>query len=246
MSSWRLDCCGSRSSPPFIPLRFDFFVKSSRTNIDFSSTPYKGSQQSMIDIMAFLTVLPGKAGEVLATIRSGEAFTASRPASPLVGIWTSEFGELNQIVLLFRSEDKDQADRLPASPLIRGPFILSSEIRMLRRQEPARSPAGKGNIYELRRYAFQPGSADRFFPLLSAALPARERYSKIVSWWRPATGETEQVLHLWSYRDLSDRARARAAALEDPNWQAFLSNALPVLRTMQSTVLIPAPFSPMQ
>ena len=44
----------------------------------------------------------------------------------------------------------------------------------------------------------------------------------------------------------NERAAARSKALADPDWQAFLGKALPLLVTMQSTVLIPTPASPMK
>jgi hypothetical protein len=33
---------------------------------------------------------------------------------------------------------------------------------------------------------------------------------------------------------------------QEPEWQAFLGKAMPLLANMQSIVLIPAPFSPMR
>jgi len=39
---------------------------------------------------------------------------------------------------------------------------------------------------------------------------------------------------------------ARAAALQDPAWQAFLPKGPPNLQEMTSTVLIPTPISPLQ
>jgi NIPSNAP len=53
-------------------------------------------------------------------------------------------------------------------------------------------------------------------------------------------------VHLWVYKDLNERAAARSKALADPDWQAFLGKALPLLISMQSTVLIPTPVSPMK
>src|ERR687887_568071 len=46
--------------------------------------------------------------------------------------------------------------------------------------------------------------------------------------------------------NIYELAAARAKALGDPDWQAFLGKALPLLMSMQSTVLIPTSVSPMK
>jgi hypothetical protein len=51
---------------------------------------------------------------------------------------------------------------------------------------------------------------------------------------------------MWVYRDLNDRAAARAKMATEPDWQTFLGKALPLLASMQAIVLIPASFSPMR
>jgi hypothetical protein len=53
-------------------------------------------------------------------------------------------------------------------------------------------------------------------------------------------------VHLWVYKDLNERAAARAKALADPEWQTFLGKAMPLLVHMQAVVLIPTPASPMK
>jgi predicted amidophosphoribosyltransferase len=67
-----------------------------------------------------------------------------------------------------------------------------------------------------------------------------------VCYWETVVGQLNEAVHLWVYKDLNERAAARAKALQDPDWQAFLAKALPLLVSMQSTVLIPTPVSPMK
>jgi hypothetical protein len=45
---------------------------------------------------------------------------------------------------------------------------------------------------------------------------------------------------------LNARAEARAAALKDPAWQEFLGKNLSLLEDMSSTVMLPAPHSPLR
>ena len=77
-------------------------------------------------------------------------------------------------------------------------------------------------------------------------LPSREKYSRNVCYWQTEAGQLNEAVHLWVYKDLSERAAARSKALADPEWQAFLGKALPLLVNMQSVVLIPTPVSPMK
>ena len=58
--------------------------------------------------------------------------------------------------------------------------------------------------------------------------------------------QLNEVVHVWAYRDLNDRAAVRGKVLQDPEWQAFLSKATPLLIEMRSIALIPAPSSPMK
>jgi len=53
-------------------------------------------------------------------------------------------------------------------------------------------------------------------------------------------------VHMWAYKDLNERAIVRASAVADPDWQAFLGRATPLLLEMKSVILVPAPSSPMK
>jgi len=64
--------------------------------------------------------------------------------------------------------------------------------------------------------------------------------------WQTEAGQLNEVVHMWVYRDLNDRAAARAKMAQEPEWQSFLGKSTPLLATMQSIVLIPAPFSPLR
>jgi hypothetical protein len=54
------------------------------------------------------------------------------------------------------------------------------------------------------------------------------------------------VCHLWAYPDLNARAEARGAAMKDPAWQEFLKKGPPLLEEMHSTIMLPAPHSPLK
>jgi NIPSNAP len=77
-------------------------------------------------------------------------------------------------------------------------------------------------------------------------LPSREKYSKIVGLWQTEAGQPNEVCHIWAYPSLSARAEARGAAMKDPAWQEFLTKGPPLLEEMHSTIMLPAPHSPLK
>jgi hypothetical protein len=109
------------------------------------------------------------------------------------------------------------------------------------------APASTGNIYEFRNYRTKTaGVVKQWLEIFTAALPAREKYSRIVGLWQTEAGQPNEVCHIWAYRSLDARAEARAGALKDPTWQEFLGKSAPLLEEMHSTIMLPAPHSPLK
>jgi len=67
-----------------------------------------------------------------------------------------------------------------------------------------------------------------------------------VGLWQTQMGQLNEVVHLWVFRDLNERAEARAKLGLEPAWQEFLSKSTPLLAHMQAIILNPAPHSPMK
>jgi hypothetical protein len=131
-------------------------------------------------------------------------------------------------------------------PLIR-PMLMRQDVRLLNALRAPVAPASTGNIYEFRNYRAKPaGAAKQWLDAFTAVLPAREKYSKIVGLWQTEAGQPNEICHIWAYPDLNARAETRAAALKDPAWQEFLGKNLSLLEDMSSTVMLPAPHSPLR
>jgi hypothetical protein len=77
-------------------------------------------------------------------------------------------------------------------------------------------------------------------------MPVRENYSKNVGLWQTQIGQLDEVVHMWVYRDLNDRAAVRAKVKEDQEWQAFLAKGNALLLEMKSVVLNPTANSAMK
>ncbi len=51
---------------------------------------------------------------------------------------------------------------------------------------------------------------------------------------------------LWRYDSYAEREEKRARLQADERWQAFLRKVQPLMRTQQSRILVPTPFSPLR
>ncbi|HET6926442.1 MAG TPA: NIPSNAP family protein, partial [Hyphomicrobiaceae bacterium] len=123
---------------------------------------------------------------------------------------------------------------------------VRQDIRLLNAVREPAAPAQKPNVYELRCYRARPGGAKQWLDLFTSALPAREKYSRIVGLWATEAGQPNEVCHIWAYADLNARTATRAAVAKDPAWQNFLKSSTGLLDEMHSMIMLPAPHSPLQ
>ena len=130
-------------------------------------------------------------------------------------------------------------------PQIR-PMMMAQENKILSAELPLKPPASDGNVYELRWYRAGPGRAGEWLGHFKGIMPMREKYSKSVGVCQTQAGQLNEVVHLWAYSDLNDRAAVRSKVMQDPEWQAFLGKATPILLEMKSIVMNPSPHSPMK
>ena len=55
------------------------------------------------------------------------------------------------------------------------------------------------------------------------ALPVQQKYlGNLIGFFQTEIGTLNQVVHLWGFADLDDRARRRAEMAKDPAWHDFL------------------------
>ena len=95
-------------------------------------------------------------------------------------------------------------------------------------------------IYEVRTYTLKPGSVAKFEENFAAALPHREKYSKLGAFWHTEIGPLNQVIHVWPYESVEERNSIREEAGKDPNWPP--ANDPDMYVSMNSEIFIPAPF----
>ena len=67
----------------------------------------------------------------------------------------------------------------------------------------------------------------------------RGDYSQLFGFWYTEAGPLNQVVHIWPYESLEERAQVRAKAVEDGVWPP---NNTEFVLNMNSEIFLPAPF----
>jgi hypothetical protein len=100
-------------------------------------------------------------------------------------------------------------------------------------------------IIDHRTYNVRPGKLNEYLNLYQTeAFPLQRKYlGHCVGWYvSNDIGPLSQVVHMWAFEDLNDRAERRARMLADPAWGRFLAKATDCLVNMENKILSPAPF----
>jgi hypothetical protein len=210
----------------------------------------------MIFELSIDTAIPGHAARIVDLVRDVR-LPHSGKRGAVQGVWTSEFGPVNQVVQMWAYENlagwSAAQDALAADEGFQAQYVqplrthaTEQERRLLRAQKPFRLDIEPGHFYELRMYSLVPGGIPRFVQPMLDILPLREKYSINMGVWAPLTGDINQLVHMWAYRDLAHRTAVRGGIAKEPEWKAYLDVIFPLITRMQCTILMPAPFSPVR
>src|SRR5215471_14306927 len=85
-------------------------------------------------------------------------------------------------------------------------------------------------IYEIRTYGIVPGSLAEVEKRYGEAYERRKKYSPLTAFLHTEIGPLNEIIHVWGYKDLSERARIRAEAAKDPNWPPKISEFIKAMR----------------
>src|ERR1700752_1419018 len=101
-------------------------------------------------------------------------------------------------------------------------------------------------IYELRTYTVLPGTVDDM--VKAASTVSRDirgdNFGKLEGYWSTEIGPLNQVLHMWSYSDLNERARLRAELAKNSRWTGEYLPLICPLLMRQEVRLLNAPKPP--
>ncbi len=101
-------------------------------------------------------------------------------------------------------------------------------------------------IVEERIYTLAIGKTQEFLALYQAEGLAIQKpiLGRLFGYFTTEFGPLNQIIHMWAYEDLSDRARRRAELVAHPGWQTYLAKVRPFILSQENKLLIPVPFAP--
>ncbi|CAF3428333.1 unnamed protein product [Rotaria socialis] len=100
------------------------------------------------------------------------------------------------------------------------------------------------NIYEMRSYWLKPGTLIEWGNLWHKGVQYRPD-AKVLGVFSQI-GELYNVHHMWSYKNFQHRKQMRTNAWAKPGWSENVEYTVPLIRKMESKILVPLKNSPMQ
>jgi len=211
-------------------------------------------ESTMIYEVRTYTLKPGTVAEFEARFEKRHPYRERH--SKLGAFWHTEMGPLNQLVHAWPYEDlqhraaaREAASKDPDLQRTQTgrEFIVAQESEIMI-PAPFMRPLGSqsygtGNVYEMRIYTYQPGSLPEVLKRWADAIPYREKYSPLAACWTSELGALNKFVHVWVYKDLNERNRIRAEALQDPHWPPQTREWLV---RQENKLLLPASFSPVK
>ncbi|CAM9961398.1 unnamed protein product [Lampetra fluviatilis] len=183
---------------------------------------------------------------------------ASYPCE-LVGSWNTWYGEQDQAVHLWR-----YIGGYPTLMDVMNKLRQNKEYLEFRRERSKMLHARKNqllmefsfwneplprpgpNIYELRSYRLKPGTMIEWGNNWARAIRFRQENNEAVGGFFSQIGDLYMVHHLWAYKDLQNRDDTRNSAWQKRGWDENVYYTVPLIQQMESRIMIPQPFSPLQ
>ncbi|KAL2092512.1 hypothetical protein ACEWY4_012310 [Coilia grayii] len=177
----------------------------------------------------------------------------------VVGSWNTWYGEQDQAVHLWRYSGGYPAlteclEKLKHNKEYkefrkeRSKLLISRRNQLLLEfsfwNDP--TPRTGPNIYELRSYNLKPGTMLEWGNNWARAISSRQENNEAVGGFFTQIGELYVVHHLWAYKDLQAREETRNAAWLKEGWESVVYYTVPLIRSMDSRIMIPTKFSPLQ
>ena len=100
-------------------------------------------------------------------------------------------------------------------------------------------------LVEQRVYTLKPGKTGEYLSLYRAEglLVQTKHLGTPIGYYSAEVGTLNQIIHMWGYADLNERAARRAALYADPDWQHLVPRLFAMIERMENSILTPAPFA---
>ncbi|XP_052779418.1 protein NipSnap homolog 3A-like [Mya arenaria] len=156
--------------------------------------------------------------------------------------WSQSHGEVSIVTVMWKQAFRMQFSRVA----IRLRHLLGSSVHQhvpgstfCARCSSTGSTEGDNLVFELRHYRVQTGHQRCFLDLTMEHMHVRASHSPMVGFWYTELGSgINDVVHIWQYRSLSDRAHVRQGLAKDRAWQeGFMAQILPMMLTQKNTLI---------
>lgn len=191
-------------------------------------------------------------GQFVATANSRKDLDAE-----LIGSWVVDVGDQDQALHLWRylngytalgkandiiRSDKEYSaltrERVKYVRMRHVQYLLSFSFWNVPKPRPAT------HIYEVRSYILKPGTMIEWGNNWARAIHYRQNNAEAFCGLFSQIGRLYNVHHFWVYDDLRSRKETREAAWQKPGWDECVAYTVPLIKEMESRILIPTPFSP--
>jgi hypothetical protein len=96
-------------------------------------------------------------------------------------------------------------------------------------------------IYEIRTYQIAPGSLAEVEKRFGEGYEYRKKFSPLTAFLHTEIGPLNEIIHIWGYKDLAERARVRSEAAKPGSWPPSVSE---FIRAMNSEIVTAFDFVP--
>ncbi|KAF3355259.1 hypothetical protein VdG1_04220 [Verticillium dahliae VDG1] len=176
----------------------------------------------------------------------------------LVGSWRTEIGDTNTFVHIWEYQ-RYQGYHESIHNIANHPEYADFEKKLRSlihsrknslMQEfsfwPTTPPRKLGGIFELRSYTLHPGNLLEWETHWRRGLKARREVMEGVGAWFVQIGDLNTVHHLWQFANLEERKIRREQSWQIEGWSETVHKTVPLIQKMESRILTPMPWSPVQ
>lgn len=197
-----------------------------------------------------ITIKMGTTATVAAGIQSFYQDEAAK--GKLLGVFFSDIGELNQVVVLrsyaSQQELDDENTRLAAQENLFGASenIIRYSVENFAGFDflPEVEVGEFGPVYEIRTYELKHGGVPHVLEAWKNAVPTRTQYSKLTIAMY-ALDCTPRIVSIWPYASLNERSEVRAKSVADGIWPPK-GGPQWLTHEMRSMIALPTSVSPLK
>lgn len=197
-----------------------------------------------------ITIKMGTAGAVANGIQ--DYYASADAQAKLLGVWFSDIGQLNQVVVLTSFASQQDLDAVKARLSAQENVFANAENIIKYSVEnfagfdflPEVELGEFGPVYEIRTYELKHGGVPHVLNAWNNAVPERTQYSKLTIAMYALDG-TPRIVSIWPYKSLNERSEIRAKSVADGIWPPK-GGPQWLTHEMQSMIALPTAISPLK